>query len=225
MNRPLTIVLTGGGSGGHITPIQAVAAEIKQLHPKSRLVYIGQTGDGLIDIPANDPNIDETLTIRAGKLRRYHGEGWKQLLDVPTMLKNLRDVAYVLIGLVQSYKLLKSLQPDMIFIKGGFVGVPVGLAAARLKLPYMTHDSDALPGLANRIVARWAHLHAVALPVDVYSYPKNKTVQTGIPLQAEFKPVTAELAKKYRQEIDVPANAKLLFVIGGGLGAERVNKA
>jgi UDP-N-acetylglucosamine--N-acetylmuramyl-(pentapeptide) pyrophosphoryl-undecaprenol N-acetylglucosamine transferase len=221
----LTIVLTGGGSGGHITPIQAVAAELKRLQPDSRLIYIGQTGDGLSDIPAADPHIDEVYTIRAGKFRRYHGEGWKQLLDVSTMVKNIRDAFYVLIGLVQSRRLLKRLQPNIIFIKGGFVGVPVGLAAASLRLPFVTHDSDALPGLANRIIARWARIHAVALPAEVYTYPRDKTVTTGIPLQADFVPVTATLQQQYRSELDIPTDAKLLFVIGGGLGAERINSA
>lgn len=223
--QQLTIVLTGGGSGGHITPIQAVAAELKRLHPAVRTIYIGQKGDGLQDIPANDANIDEVYTIRAGKFRRYHGEGWRQLLDIPTMVKNARDVLYVLIGLGQSYQLLKRLQPDVIFIKGGFVGVPVGLAAAKLHLPYVTHDSDALPGLANRIIARWATKHAVALPVEVYNYPAAKTVQTGIPLQADFQAVTPELKQRYRKELDLKPAAKLLFIIGGGLGAERVNGA
>jgi len=220
-----TIVLTGGGSGGHITPLLAVAAALRQQQPDARLVYIGQTGDTLGDIPAQDPNINETYTVRAGKFRRYHGEGLRQLLDVPTMLKNARDASYVLIGLYQSRKLLKRLQPDVIFVKGGFVGVPVGLAAAQLHIPYITHDSDAIPGLANRIISRWAARHAVALPKDVYAYPAETTVSTGIPLRADFVPVTPELQRQYRQKIDVPAAAKLLFVIGGGLGAQRVNRA
>jgi UDP-N-acetylglucosamine--N-acetylmuramyl-(pentapeptide) pyrophosphoryl-undecaprenol N-acetylglucosamine transferase len=221
----LTIVVTGAGSGGHITPIQAVAAEIKRTHPKARIVYIGQKGDKLGDIPANDPNIDQVYTVRAGKFRRYHGAGFWQLLDLRTTFKNLRDFFYVLIGTFQSWRLLKELQPDVIFIKGGFVGVPVGLAAAKLHLKYITHDSDALPGLANRIIAKWATLHAVALPAEVYNYPKSKTVTTGIPLQANFVPVTGKLIQHYRKVLDLPAKAKVLFIIGGGLGAQNVNTA
>jgi UDP-N-acetylglucosamine--N-acetylmuramyl-(pentapeptide) pyrophosphoryl-undecaprenol N-acetylglucosamine transferase len=220
-----TIVITGAGSGGHITPLLAVASELKRLDPETRLIYIGQKGDKLGDIPAGDKNIDEVYTVRAGKFRRYHGEGWRQLLDVPTMLQNMRDAFYVLIGLVQSYRLLQKLQPDAIFIKGGFVGVPIGLAAARLGIPYVTHDSDVLPGLANRMVARWAAVHAVALPKELYAYPADKTITTGIPLQQDFVSVTPALMKKYRSEINVPVHAKLLFVIGGGLGAQRVNRA
>jgi UDP-N-acetylglucosamine--N-acetylmuramyl-(pentapeptide) pyrophosphoryl-undecaprenol N-acetylglucosamine transferase len=163
--------------------------------------------------------------VRAGKFRRYHGQGWKQLLDVKTNLKNTRDVFYVFAGLYQSWRLLKRLRPEVIFIKGGFVGVPVGLAAAWLKIPFITHDSDIIPGLANRIIARWAKLHTVAMPKERYNYPPDKTMTVGVPLVPHFVPVTANLKRKYRSEIDIPANAKLLFVIGGGLGSQGVNKA
>lgn len=219
------VVLTGGGSGGHITPLLAIAAELKRTQPKITIIYIGQTGDKLGDIPANHPAIDKVFTVRAGKLRRYHGEGWKQLLDIPTMFKNIRDMFYLLIGIFQSRKLLKELQPDIIFVKGGFVGVPVGLAAGTLGIPYITHDSDAIPGLANRIIARKAALHAVALPAEIYQYPADRTVSTGIPLQKEFNPVTASLKKQYRQQLNMSEKALYLFIIGGGLGSQRINKA
>ncbi len=222
--RPV-IILTGGGSGGHITPILAVAAELKKIEPESKIIYIGQTGDGLGDIPAKNPFIDSTYTVRAGKLRRYHGEGLKQLLDISTGLKNARDALYVVIGLMQSRRLLKKLQPDILFIKGGFVGVPVGLAAANLHIPYITHDSDAIPGLANRIIARWAKVHAVALSKEIYSYPQAQTVTTGIPLQKDFKPVDETLKQKYRSEIGINNRDKVLFIIGGGLGSQRINNA
>jgi UDP-N-acetylglucosamine--N-acetylmuramyl-(pentapeptide) pyrophosphoryl-undecaprenol N-acetylglucosamine transferase len=203
----------------------AIAEELKRQQPTARLIYIGQTGDLLGDIVTHDPHIDQVYTVRAGKFRRYHGEGLRQWLDIPTLLENIRDFFYVLIGIRQSRKLLKEIQPDVIFVKGGFVGVPVGLAAARLHVPYITHDSDAIPGLANKIIARWAAWHAVALPAKTYQYPADKTVTTGIPLRKEFVPVTAALEKRYRGEIKVPDSARLLFVIGGGLGAQRINRA
>src|SRR6266542_6902052 len=125
----MKIALTGGGSGGHITPLLAVAHELKNQDPQIAITYIGQKGDGLADIPAQDPNIDTVKLVHAGKFRRYHGEGWRQLLDIPTMLKNIRDAVLVLAGIWESFWLLKTLRPDVVFVKGGFVGVPVGLAA------------------------------------------------------------------------------------------------
>lgn len=223
--RPLKLVMTGGGSGGHITPILAVADQLKQLQPSVEIIYIGQTGDSLGDIPAQHPAIDQVYTVRAGKLRRYHGEGWRQLLDLPTMAKNIRDVSYVFTGLLQSYRLLRRLRPDAIFVKGGFVGVPVGLAAAWLKIPYVTHDSDALPGLANRIIARWARLHTVALPKEVYAYPANKTLTVGVPISQEFRLRNDQELDTLKKSLGIADSAQVVLVTGGGLGAQRLNRA
>lgn len=225
MAKVMTIVLTGGGSGGHITPLLAVAAEIKRLQPETKLVYIGQYGDKLGDIPAKDKNIDAVYTVRAGKFRRYHGGGLRQFLDPVTLFKNIRDAFYVLIGIWQSLRLLRKIRPSIVFVKGGFVGVPVGLSAAMLGIPFITHDSDSVPGLANRIIAPWASLHAVALPKDIYAYPVHKTVTTGIPLQSQFVAVSEQLKNQYRAKLNLPEGVPVLFIIGGGQGAQRINSA
>ena len=222
----MKIVLTGGGtSAGHITPSLAVAHELKQLDPTVETIYIAQTGDSLATIPKEHIAIDHVYSVRAGKFRRYHGAGMMQLLDIPTVVKNIRDVWWIGVGLIQSYFLLKKLKPDCIFMKGGYVGAPVGLAAAWLHIPYITHDSDAIPGLANRIVAKWARLHAVALPKETYPYPADKTVTVGVPVQAEFQPVTDKLQQQYKQELGFEKFGKLLFITGGGQGSKRLNDA
>lgn len=225
MRKTLKIVLTGGGSGGHITPLLAVAYELKRLRPEAELIYIGQKGDSLSDVPAQDAAIDQTFLVRAGKFRRYHGEGLRQLLDLPTVAQNIRDAWFVLIGIVQSYRLLRRLRPDIVFVKGGFVGVPVGLAAAMLHMPYITHDSDAMPGLANRIIARWARLHAVALPKEVYAYPQDKTVTVGVPISHNFQPLTTEERKRLRKQLGLEAYEQMVLLTGGGNGADSLNRA
>jgi UDP-N-acetylglucosamine--N-acetylmuramyl-(pentapeptide) pyrophosphoryl-undecaprenol N-acetylglucosamine transferase len=141
------------------------------------------------------------------------------------MLLNLRDGFRVLAGCWQAYWLLAKLKPEIIFIKGGFVGVPVGLAAALRRIPYVTHDSDAVPGLANRLIARWARTHAVALPREMYHYPPHKTVTVGVPVGAAYRPVDAELQAAYRSEAGLDAYEQVLVVTGGGLGAQRLNTA
>ena len=217
--------MTGGGSGGHITPILAVAHELKRLKPEAEIIYIGQRGDALGDVPADDPNIDRSFTVRAGKLRRYHGEGIRQLFDIDTLYKNLRDMVWVVAGLCQSWRLLGKLQPDVIFIKGGFVGVPVGLAAALRGIPYITHDSDALPGLANRIIARWARLHAVALPKEIYNYPPSKTITVGVPIARQFYKTKPAEVTALKHQLNLEHAGKLLLITGGGNGAHNLNQA
>ena len=220
----MKIFLVGGGSGGHITPILSVADELKRQDPSIELVFVIAKGDKLANVPANHTSIDRVISVRAGKFRRYHGGGIRQLLDIPTQLKNLRDLLYFVIGFFQSLIILGRHRPSAVFIKGGFVGVPVGLAAAVKHIPYVTHDSDAVPGLANRIVARWASLHAVAMPVSQYKYSAAKTKHVGVPVNTNFMPLPANQVTNSKIKLGL-SDAPVLLVTGGGLGALRLNHA
>lgn len=170
--------------------------------------------------------IDEVRQIKAGKYRRYGGlTKIQKLKNVSTLAKNVRDVGRVVQGYAQARKMLKQLRPDGILIKGGFVGVPVGLAASHLGIPYITHDSDSMPGLANRLIAKWAKLHATGLPVEFYTaYPKDSMIYTGTPISKEFKKITTELRHKYRDELGLKGCKKVVTVIGGSQGAQALNE-
>jgi UDP-N-acetylglucosamine--N-acetylmuramyl-(pentapeptide) pyrophosphoryl-undecaprenol N-acetylglucosamine transferase len=219
------IVVTGGGSGGHITPILAVASELKRLRPGVEIVYIGQKGDKLSDIPAQDPNIDAVYTVWAGKLRRYADEDWRQWLNVRTQSLNVRDATRLARGVGQSYRLLRRLKPDVIFTRGGFVSVPVAIGGYLNHVPYITHDSDSVPSLANRLIALHAALHAVALPPEVYPYPHSKTVTVGVPVNGAYQPVTPRLQRQYREELMLDGYRHVLLLTGGGNGSSVLNDA
>ena len=221
----MTILLTGGGSGGHITPVMAVAEEIKKVDSSIKIVYIGQKGDRFARIVKDSEFIDKVFLISAGKFRRFHGEGIKQIFNLIDILKNTRDFFYVLIGIIESFFLIKKLKPNVLFSRGGYVSVPVALGAKLNHVPYITHDSDPIPSLANRIIAPWATLHAVALDKELYPYPQDKTITTGIPLNKHFISVNEKLKNTYRAKIKIPDKAQLVFVVGGGLGAQRLNEA
>jgi len=115
--------------------VLAVAHELKRANPNIEIIYAIGKGDKLAHLPQEDDSVARVQSILSGKFRRYHGEGWKQVLDVSTLLKNIRDFFFVLIGIGQSILFLHREKPDVIFIKGGFVGVPIGLAAAVLRIP------------------------------------------------------------------------------------------
>ncbi len=171
-------------------------------------------------------NFDSEYSIFAGKFRRYHGESWfRRIIDIKTNLLNIRDFFYFLIGFFQSVLLLRKTRPEVILLKGGFVGVPVGLAAALMKIPFITHDSDAMPGLANRLVSRWAHMHATGMPVDFYRYPKEKTIHVGVLVGSDYTPVDAGLKKNYKKELGLNQECSLLFITGGSHGSVNLNKA
>ena len=165
------------------------------------------------------------FTVQAGKFRRYNGEGWKQFLDFHTMYLNIRDGIRVLVGIIQSILLLRKIKPGAIFTRGSYVSVPVTLAAAFLKVPYITHDSDAIPSLTNRIISKWATLHAVALPEELYPYPIDKTLTVGVPIGKEYQLVDDKLRRTYKQELKLDGYEWIILVTGGGLGAERLNTA
>lgn len=171
------------------------------------------------------PAVDDVRLVFAGKFRRYHGEGFKQLLDLKTIALNIRDFFLVLIGFIESTWTLFRLRPRVLFVKGGYIGVPVGLAAALLRIPYVTHDSDAIAGLANRIIARWARVHAVALPKETYAYPPESTVTVGVPIAAEIVYVNTKIQRQLKTKLGFDPGALLIAVTGGGLGAQSLNMA
>ena len=223
--RPV-IVLTGGGTGGHITPILALAEELKALDPSVKTVYIGEKGGRFDELTSGHAAIDETYAIQAGKFRRYHGESWlRRLADVRTNLLNLRDAFRLGIGILQARRVLRRISPDIIFQKGGFVGVPVSVAASRSHIPIITHDSDALPGLANRLVSRWVTLHATALPANLYPYPKDKVLQVGVLVERAYQPVTPETQKEAKLRLVLNPDEPVLLITGGSSGAATINQA
>ena len=221
--KPLTIILTGGGSGGHITPILAVAKALKQQRPNCHIVYVALKGDKLGDLVTTGQGIDEVRLITGGKWRRYHGEGWRQIFDIATLAKNIRDFFRVLWGTLQSLRLLGKIKPDGVFIKGAYVGVPIGWAARLRRIPYVTLDLDATPSLANRLIAKQAAAHAVGMPKELYSYPPDRTFFVGVPIAKEFTLVTPQQQAQFKSALKLDNFQQVILASGGGLGANRLN--
>lgn len=223
---PKRIILTGGGTGGHITPLLAVAHELKKQDPSCHIIYIGERNGKYASLTNDSNHIDETYSIYAGKFRRYHGESWFQrLFALQTNLLNLRDLFLFLFGTIQSIVLVKKLKADVILLKGGFVGVPIGLAAALWRQRFVTHDSDIVPGLANRLVARWALYHATGMPPEYYGYPKENIKYVGVLVGENYQPVSTIEQQHFKKTIGIPQEATLLLVTGGSGGAAAINSA
>jgi UDP-N-acetylglucosamine--N-acetylmuramyl-(pentapeptide) pyrophosphoryl-undecaprenol N-acetylglucosamine transferase len=164
--------------------------------------------------------------VWAGKLRRYADESWlKRLTDFRTIALNIRDLFRVLYGTWQSWRLLRQLKPDIIFTRGGFVSVPVAFGGRLNGIPYITHDSDSIPSLANRLIARGAAVHAVALPKEMYPYPARKTVTVGVPVSDKYELVTPALRNHYRKLLKLDEYEQVVFLTGGGNGARVLNHA
>jgi UDP-N-acetylglucosamine--N-acetylmuramyl-(pentapeptide) pyrophosphoryl-undecaprenol N-acetylglucosamine transferase len=204
----------------------AVADKLRRLSGTDNvsIYYIGQKGDKNAQTIQRDSSI-KRYSILAGKFRRYHSLSLiRQIFNVGPNLLNARDLLYIGIGFFQSLLLLIKIRPDIIFFKGGFVVVPIGSAARILGIPYITHDSDALPGLANRLIAKGARFNAVAHD-GVTFYPKSKTVVTGIPVVNEYMDRQAVEQYEYKKRLAIPEGMTHLFIYTGTQGARVVDDA
>lgn len=218
--------MVGGGSGGHITPLLAVAEQLKRKHPACRIAVVTERmGTFNHMFEEGREQIDSIYYINAGKYRRYHGQSWfKRLFDIRSLALNIRDAFKLMIGTLESLILIIRIRPNVVFIKGGYVGVPLGLASRLLRIPYVTHDSDAYPGLTNRLIAKRASANAVGMSVDSYPYPKEKTVYVGIPVTNDFLAMNDEVRRSRRKDLDVAASDFLVLITGGSNGALRLDK-
>ena len=200
------IVLTGGGTAGHVTPNIALLPTLKE--QGYEIHYIG-SHDGIERKLIEEYNIPY-YGISSGKLRRY--------LD----LKNFTDPFKVIKGYFEANKLLRQLQPDVVFSKGGFVTVPVVLAASRRKIPTIIHESDMTPGLANRICIPRATKVCANFSETVTQLPQDKAVLTGTPIRSELflgnKIAGADFC-------GFSLNKPIIMISGGSLGAAAVNQA
>ncbi|SFC84458.1 undecaprenyldiphospho-muramoylpentapeptide beta-N-acetylglucosaminyltransferase [Butyrivibrio sp. YAB3001] len=199
------IVLTGGGSAGHVTPNIALIPALKKAG--FDIYYIGSYS-GIEKKLIEDYNIPY-FGIATGKLRRYFDP------------KNFSDPFRVLKGFTEALTLLKKIKPDIVFSKGGFVSVPVVRAAGVLHIPYIVHESDMTPGLANKLSMTGARKICCNFPETMSLLPADKAVLTGTPIRDELGMGSREAGKKLCGFTD---DKPVLMVIGGSLGAQSVNE-
>lgn len=224
----MKVLAAGGGSGGHVTPVVAVLRELKARNDNTEIrfwcdvKFIPQAREIMNHFDASIP----VESIISGKLRRYKNLSLlRQLTYAPIVLRNIRDGFFVVIGFFQSLVKLTVWRPDVIFAKGGYVCLPIGLAARVLGIPLVIHDSDARPGLTNRVLARFAKAIATGAPLEHYPYPKNKSRYIGIPISDKFYNFTQDEQIAAKVEVGISTSHPLVVITGGGLGATRINDA
>lgn len=200
------IVLTGGGTAGHVTPNIAMLPRLKELGYE--ISYIGSY-DGMERKLIEEQGIPY-YGISSGKLRRY--------FDV----KNFTDPFRVMKGFGEAKTLLKKLNPDVVFSKGGFVTVPVVIAASRCKIPVVLHESDMSPGLANRLCLSSATRICCNFPETAEGLPADKAIVTGTPIRQELLLGSREKAMQFT---GLSGKKPVMMVIGGSLGSVVVNNA
>ena len=208
----MKILFTGGGTAGHIFPIIAVVRELRKMGSDAEFFYAGpkdEFGEMILS--------QEGLKIKwilAGKIRRYLN--WKSVLE------NLVDVLFKTpLGFIQAFFYVFTLAPDLIFSKGGYGSLGTMLAGQILQVPIILHESDVVPGLANRFMSKFTNQVFVAFPVTQTEYfSEEKMIAVGNPMRIELLNGDAEKAKDY---FDLTGEKPIILVLGGSQGAQAVN--
>lgn len=245
----MKVLVVGGGSGGHITPAVAAVREILEKKPRTKIEFwtdkkyyknvvkitteIGVRWGEEDRAGSKEKPYIIVRKIKAGKFHRYAGLKLKDYFDEGA--KTLRDVTFgnifgffgFIAGLCQAFfRLLgKKNRPDVIFLKGGFVGLPVGLVAKWFKIPYVIHESDAVPGLANRLLMKRAKVVAMGSPYDEGIKGRENWEWVGIPVAAEYKKISNTTQKQLKRAAGFDPEKPLVMITGGSQGAEHINLA
>ncbi|MCL5947223.1 MAG: undecaprenyldiphospho-muramoylpentapeptide beta-N-acetylglucosaminyltransferase [Chloroflexi bacterium] len=201
------IVIAGGGSGGHVFPGLAVAAEMRRRHPEITVTWIA-THRGL-EFSLVEKTGLPVLPIRAGKLNRFLG---KQLIT---------DFLRIPLGCIDALRILRRIHAAAVLTCGGYVSVPVGLAARFLNIPFIALQQDVKPNLSNRIIAPFATYIAVAFSQSAQFFPKTRVRITGNPLRSSLFTGNPE---RLRAQFSLEQALPTILVLGGSQGAAAVNE-
>ncbi len=206
----MRILVSGGGTGGHIYPALAVARELQQ-HYGAEILYLGDA-DGLETRLVPEAGFP-LVTVHAGRLHRY----WSA--------RTVRDLARVPVGFVEAQRHLRTFGPHAVFTSGGYVAVPAGVAARRLGVPLLIHQQDVPPNLANRILRPVANRISVSFEASLPFFPKDRTRLLGNPVREEVLAVAGSDPRVQKRALGFSPAFPLLVVTGGSQGARHINAA
>lgn len=205
----MNILVSGGGTGGHIYPALAVASLLEKRY-QVRILYLG-SDDGLETELAAAAGFPFAM-VKAGKLRRYIS--WQ----------TITGVARVPVGMAQAVGIVRKFAPDAVFTSGGYVAVPAGLAARLNGVPLLMHQQDVPPNLSNRLIAPLATRISVAFADSLSYFPSGKTLQLGNPVRQEMLDIRQVSPAQARVGLAFEEEMPLLLVTGGSQGARHLNQ-
>ena len=209
IENSMRVLVSGGGTGGHIYPALAVAMQLREKY-QAEVLFLG-SDDGLETeiVPAAGFRL---ATVKAGKLRRYIS--WQ----------TITGVIRVPLGMIQAINIVGKFRPGVVFTSGGYVAVPAGLAARFNGVPLLMHQQDVPPNLSNRLVAPLATRISVAFADSLAYFPARKTLQMGNPIRQAMLDVGQTAPQEARQALGLAGEVPLLLVTGGSQGARHLNQ-
>jgi len=206
--KGLKVIIAGGGTAGHINPGIAIARYIKEKDKNSEILFIG-TNKGM----------EAQLVPREGfEIKFIKVRGFRRKLSK----ENLTAIKELIEGISGSKKIIREFKPDIVIGTGGYVCGPVVFSASRMKIPTLIHEQNAFPGITNRILSRYVDAVAVSFKEsEQYFKAAKKLINTGNPVRPELFNIDRQTA---RQKLGLDRQKPLLVVMGGSLGAEKINE-
>jgi UDP-N-acetylglucosamine--N-acetylmuramyl-(pentapeptide) pyrophosphoryl-undecaprenol N-acetylglucosamine transferase len=205
----MKVLVSGGGTGGHIYPALAIATQLREQYG-AEILFLG-SDDGLETEVVPSAGF-RFAAIKAGKLRRY--VSWQ----------TITGIMRVPLGMIQALNIVGKFHPGVVFTSGGYVAVPAGLAARFNRVPLLMHQQDVPPNLSNRLVAPLATRISVAFADSLAYFPARKTLQLGNPIRQAMLDVRQTSPQEARQRLGFEDHTPLLLVTGGSQGARHVNR-
>lgn len=210
-SKSRSILFVGGGTAGHINPLLAVLTAVQKMDPGVVCHYVGLSSDLQSASIQSSPLSFYKYSIHSGKLNRF------------LTWKHFGQAYWFVVGLVEANRLVRHIRPTVVFAKGGYVSLPIVIAANWRHIPIYCHETDVRPGLANRLIAKRAKQIFTAFPIENYpQFPAVKLLYCGQPVRAEFYQATTPPI--FLDEKEVLLDRPLLTVIGGSQGARRLNE-
>lgn len=206
----MKLLIAGGGTGGHLFPGMAVAEEFLARDPANQVLFVGtERGIEARAVPAAGYRLE--LISAAG----VRGKGG---------LRQLKAAAMMMYGYAQSRKVLKAFRPDFVLGVGGYASLPMVLAARGMQVPCFIHEQNAIPGMTNKLLARFANQVFITLEESAKFFPKDRILVTGNPLRRQILDMVAQTAPVHQSQGERD-NSFNLFVFGGSQGAHAINVA
>lgn len=204
----MKVIVSGGGTGGHIYPALALIKEVKKREPNAEFLYIG-----------TEKGLENTLVKREGiPFKTIEITGFKRKLSI----ENIKTVIRFLKGVTRSKRLIKEFKPDIVIGTGGYVCGPVVYAATKLKIATIVHEQNSVPGLTNKFLSKYVDKVATSFKESHSFFPKDKVVYTGNPRATE-----AVLVEEVDRLTNIGLNKhkKTVLIVGGSRGARPINDA
>ena len=213
MKEPLRVIISGGGTGGHIFPAVSIANKLKEINPQTEILFVGAKGKMEM----------EKVPAAGYKIVGLPITGLQRQLNVKNILNDMSVPFRVLSSISQARRLIKEFKPQVASGVGGYASAPLLIAATRMGIPSLIQEQNGFAGLTNKKLGSKVQSICVAYEGMEKFFPKDKIVMTGNPIRSVFIPCTPEMKAEGEREYGLDPTKKHIFIVGGSLGSAKFN--